>query len=506
MTTVENATGRRVAEVEHLSVEKRVALGKAARARTPRSGHAEFRPAADRPDPIDLLEQQAQSRVPELVPIRYGRMLVSPFTFYRGAALLHGRRPRRHARRPGSRVQLCGDAHLSNFGVFASPERRLVFDINDFDETLPGAVGVGREAAGGQPRRSPGRENGYPAGRARVDRAMRRRARYRETHARVRQPRPTSRSGTRTSTSSDLMRAMPAAGDPRRAQARRGRRSPRPAHATAMQAFDEAHPRWSTASRGSSSDPPLIVPIERAARRSPARADLRRELHRLLRATARPSRRPPAPARGVPAGRRRAQGGRRRQRRHPGLDRAAARPRRRRPAVPAGEGGAGLGARAVRRQEPPSRPTASGWSHGQHLMQATSDIFLGWTAVTGIDGVHRDFYVRQLRDWKGVGDVEPMVPHGHATCTRACAAGRWPAPTPAPATGSRSAPTWVPATPSTGPSPTSPRPTPTRTNGTTRRSPTPLPAAGSRPRRVCDGATAPDHPKRMTDPPRSVVG
>src|SRR6478609_2546969 len=137
MTTVENATGRRVAEVEHLSVEKRVALGKAARARTPRSGHAEFRPAADRPDPIDLLERQAQSRVPELVPIRYGRMGVSPFTFYRGAALLQAA-DLANTPSSGLRVQLCGDAHLSNFGVFASPERRLVFDINDFDETLPG--------------------------------------------------------------------------------------------------------------------------------------------------------------------------------------------------------------------------------------------------------------------------------------------------------------------------------------------------------------------------------
>ena len=96
-----------------------------------------FQPAAGRPDPVELLESQARLRVPELVPIRYGRMLASPFTFYRGAALIMASDL---ADTPisGLRVQCCGDAHLSNFGLFASPERRLVFDINDFDETLPG--------------------------------------------------------------------------------------------------------------------------------------------------------------------------------------------------------------------------------------------------------------------------------------------------------------------------------------------------------------------------------
>ena len=103
----------------------------------------------NRPDPVALLEEQGESRVPELVPIRYGRMLVSPFTFYRGAALIMAA-DLAATPRSGLHVQLCGDAHLSNFGVFASPERRLVFDINDFDETLPGPVGVGREAAGGE--------------------------------------------------------------------------------------------------------------------------------------------------------------------------------------------------------------------------------------------------------------------------------------------------------------------------------------------------------------------
>jgi uncharacterized protein (DUF2252 family) len=103
----------------------------------PRSSHGDFHPHAGRADPVTLLEEQAQTRVPELVPIRYGRMLVSPFTFYRGAARIMAH-DLAATPRSGLTVQCCGDAHLSNFGVFASPERRLVFDINDFDETLPG--------------------------------------------------------------------------------------------------------------------------------------------------------------------------------------------------------------------------------------------------------------------------------------------------------------------------------------------------------------------------------
>src|SRR5690242_7524303 len=123
--------------VTHLSVADRVAKGKQARAETPRSSHGAFEPAPDRPDPVASLEAQARTRVPELVPIRYGRMLVSPFTFYRGAAKVMAG-DLASTPTSGLKVQCCGDAHLSNFGVFASPERRLVFDLNDFDETLPG--------------------------------------------------------------------------------------------------------------------------------------------------------------------------------------------------------------------------------------------------------------------------------------------------------------------------------------------------------------------------------
>jgi uncharacterized protein (DUF2252 family) len=124
-------------ESHHLTPAERVARGRALRREVPRRAHAAFEPAPDRPDPIALLESQAASRVQDLVPIRYGRMLVSPFTFYRGAALVMAS-DLAGTPRTGITVQCCGDAHLTNFGAFASRDRRLVFDINDFDETLPG--------------------------------------------------------------------------------------------------------------------------------------------------------------------------------------------------------------------------------------------------------------------------------------------------------------------------------------------------------------------------------
>jgi uncharacterized protein (DUF2252 family) len=121
----------------NLTPAERAVRGKAARAEVPLESHAAFDPPEDRPDPIALLEEQAATRVPELVPVRYGRMMASAFSYYRGAALpmasdLAGTPV------SGLAVQACGDAHLSNFGVFGSAERRLVFDVNDFDETLPG--------------------------------------------------------------------------------------------------------------------------------------------------------------------------------------------------------------------------------------------------------------------------------------------------------------------------------------------------------------------------------
>ena len=126
-----------VTKIAHPTVTDRQASGRSARDSTPLSSHTGWRPAADRPDPVALLEEQNITREPDLVPVRHGRMMVSPFTFYRGAAKIMAVDL---AATPtaGLTVQLCGDAHLSNFGAFASPERRLLFDLNDFDETLPG--------------------------------------------------------------------------------------------------------------------------------------------------------------------------------------------------------------------------------------------------------------------------------------------------------------------------------------------------------------------------------
>lgn len=157
MTTIENAT---VVSYSATRAE-RYAAGKALRSKAPRTSHGEWAVALDRPDPIGLLEEENRTRVPELVPIRMGRMSLSPFAFLRGSAVVMASDL---AKTPvsGIKVQLCGDAHVSNFGGFATPERRLVVDVNDFDETLPGAWewDLKRLAASII---VAGRENGYSA-------------------------------------------------------------------------------------------------------------------------------------------------------------------------------------------------------------------------------------------------------------------------------------------------------------------------------------------------------
>src|SRR6266542_4616618 len=127
---------RKPAFVSELSLDEQYAAGKSLREKCPRKAHGAWKPLNGRPDPVSLMEQSDKGRQPELIPIRHGRMLKSPFTFYRGAALnmaadLAG------TPATGLRVQACGDAHLSNFGAFATPERRVIFDVNDLDETLP---------------------------------------------------------------------------------------------------------------------------------------------------------------------------------------------------------------------------------------------------------------------------------------------------------------------------------------------------------------------------------
>ncbi|HET7902905.1 MAG TPA: DUF2252 family protein, partial [Candidatus Nanopelagicales bacterium] len=133
----EQATHVTRLEVPHGTVAEREARGRAARKAAPRSSHAEFSPSPARRSPVDVLIEQGQTRVPELLPIRYGRMASSPFAFFRGGAAIMAMDL---AATPtsGLTVQLCGDAHLLNFGNYNSPERRLMFDLNDFDETLPG--------------------------------------------------------------------------------------------------------------------------------------------------------------------------------------------------------------------------------------------------------------------------------------------------------------------------------------------------------------------------------
>ena len=159
------AAAPRIRRIRHLSVDERLNQGRTARDSTPPSSHAGWSPAADRPDPVGLLEQQDRTREPDLVPVRHGRMMVSPFTFYRGAARVMAE-DLKDTPTAGLTVQLCGDAHLSNFGVFASPERRLVFDLNDFDETLPGPFeyDVKRMAASFV---VAGRDNGFTTAEAR---------------------------------------------------------------------------------------------------------------------------------------------------------------------------------------------------------------------------------------------------------------------------------------------------------------------------------------------------
>ena len=125
------------AVIPHPTVDERRVKGRTARERSPLAGHTGWAPARDRPDPVALLEAQNLTREPDLVPVRHGRMMASPFTFYRGAAKIMAT-DLKDTPTAGLEVQLCGDAHLSNFGVFASPERALLFDLNDFDETLPG--------------------------------------------------------------------------------------------------------------------------------------------------------------------------------------------------------------------------------------------------------------------------------------------------------------------------------------------------------------------------------
>jgi uncharacterized protein (DUF2252 family) len=395
------------------TVGERAATGKAAREIAPRSDHGEWEPAADRRDPVELLEEQAASRVPELVPIRYGRMLVSPFTFFRGAAYpmaadLAG------APRTGLQVQLCGDAHLSNLGAFAAPDRRLVFSINDFDETLPGPFewDVKRLVASFA---VAGRDRGFDVKeRQTINRAVTRS--YREA---IR--------GFSAMSNVDLWYARIDVEEIAALTAQQGsgkqlKRFDRNVAKARSKDSLKAFAKLTTMVDGEpriASDPPLIVPIEDVAS-----GDRRVELEEFVQGVLRSYRRT------LSADRRRL------------LERyryvhAA------RKVVGVGS----VGTRAwivlmVGRDETDSlflqlkeaqasvlEPflAKSAFAkqgqrvvEGQRLTQAASDIMLGWVQGSGLDGVNRDFYVRQLWDGKGSALVELMNPRAMNLYARLC--------------------------------------------------------------------------------------
>ena len=345
-----------------LSREERVALGKEARTRAPRSSHGAWAPASDRRDPVAVFEEEAADRVPGLVPIRYGRMLTSPLSFFRGSASLMAG-DLAGSPNSGIQAQLCGDAHLSNFGLFGSPERQLMFDVNDFDETLPGPVGMGREAARRQLR------DPRPGARLQQVRAPLRRARLRppvpppdaavgaDEHARglvrASRGRPAARGRPRCSS---VRGADEAGGEGRGAPGRAGVRArprSRPRQADGHRRRRAAHRRRPAADRSRRGVRPARLGVGADERGDHAAASLLPEDA---------DARPPPSDRGVQGRPRRPEGRRRGQRRHALLHPAAARQRRERSALPAGEGGGAVGARALRGQERLLTITASGSS------------------------------------------------------------------------------------------------------------------------------------------------
>ena len=342
--------------IEHPSVDERRGRGKAAREHVAPSGHAGWVPAADRPDPVALLEEQNVTREPDLVPVRHGRMMVSPFTFYRGAAKIMAA-DLKDTPTAGLDVQLCGDAHLSNFGVFASPERTLVFDLNDFDETLPGPFeyDVKRMAASFT---IAARNNGFTKADARAATITSVTA-YREAMAEFAEM-PTLDIWYARLSEQDLMRALDEAArsvkskEDKRARRDGARRPSQKAHTRdSLQALSKLAELVDGEYR-IVSQPPIVVPardLVEAFGISPDEIDGHdpRAVPRLPRDAAGRS---PPPARAVRAGRRGPQGRRCRQRRHPGVHRPAAGPRPTGSVVPAGQGSDRLGARGSPAQEP----------------------------------------------------------------------------------------------------------------------------------------------------------
>ena len=398
-------------QVPRLTREERVARGKKARAEVPRSNHAEFAPAPDRPDPVELLQGDDASRVPELLPIRYGRMAVSAFTFFRGAALpmaadLAG------TPRTGLVAQVCGDAHLANFGLFASPERRLVFDINDFDETLPGPwewdikrLATSLEVAG--------RDNGYST-KQRHSIVLAAVAAYRKAMAGFAEK--TVLEVWYAHADEDALKArFEEAGRDRKLTAQQRKRAARTMAKARTKDNLGALGRFAGDKDGRPeivADPPLIVPIRELVEYGTDNAELQEQLQGMLdvyRSTLEPERRALLDQYRLVDFARKVVGvgsvGTRSwmalllgdHERDPLFLQAKE-----------------AGPSALEEFVAPSEYDNAGQRVvvGQRLMQAVSDIFLGWVRVKGIDGQTRDFYLRQLRDWKGSAEIEVMVPAG----------------------------------------------------------------------------------------------
>jgi uncharacterized protein (DUF2252 family) len=409
--TLAASSGRGVA---HLSVDERVARGKAARSEVPRSSHAAFEPAPMRPDPIKVLEDQAKTRVPELVPIRYGRMLVSPFTFYRGAAMIMAD-DLAATPRSGLTVQCCGDAHLSNFGVFASPERALVFDLNDFDETLPGPWewDVKRLAASIL---IAAINNGYTV---------------RDQQRAVLSTVAAYRNAMNDFSTCSNLNVWYAHMDVETAVAELGSQlKPKMARRTAK-ALAKARTRDSMSAFSKLTEQvdghvrivdqsPLIVPVERLVADG-ASAQIYDGLNDLVsdyRRTLEFDRRVLLEQFELADFARKVVG-------------VGSVGTRAWIALMLGRNGEDPLFLQVKEAEASVFEGFLGRSEfsnhgervvvGQRLMQASSDIFLGWLHVaSGADGRARDFYVRQLKDWKGSAEIEQMVPKGLALYGAMC--------------------------------------------------------------------------------------
>ena len=350
-----------------ISVEDRQAIGERARENTPISAQADWEPAAGRPDPVELLIEQNATREADLVPVRHGRMTVSPFTFYRGAAKVMATDL---ATTPmaGLVVQLCGDAHLSNFGGFASPERELLFGLNDFDETLPGPFeyDLKRMAASFT---IAARNNGFTPADARAVTVESVKA-YRLGMAEFAAMRTLDiwyahmtehdiQDAMRAVEEASVAGAKPRKGksgqeeETGRLQGRQGRGRPGSRKRTreeqdAPQGPHPRQPRRVDQVRRSRRRPPSHrQPTTRhhpAARpggqlRDDTRAGPEHGRGAVPRLQGHPQQQPPTTPGQIHHRRHGTQGGRRRQRRHPSVHGAAARPRQRRPPVPPGQGG-----------------------------------------------------------------------------------------------------------------------------------------------------------------------